>query len=68
MDGVKAAEPTTATVQAGCHGLSDEGPRVKGAKMDGRFILQEVPTRQVDGCNVRGEEKGGTMIILSGSA
>lgn len=26
--------------------------------------MQEVPTRQVDGCNVRGEEKGGRMIIL----
>lgn len=45
------------TVQAGCHDLSGEGARVKGAKMDGRFILQEEPTRQVDGFNVRGEEK-----------
>ena len=55
------------TEQAGCHDLLGEGTRVKGAKMDGRFILQEEPTRQVDGFNVRGEEKGGTRIILSGS-
>ena len=51
------------TEQAGCHDLLGEGTRVKGAKMDGRFILQEEPTRQVDGFNVRGEEKGGTRII-----
>lgn len=67
MDGVEAAELTTATVQAGCHDLANEGTRVKGMKMDGRFILQEEPARQVDRFNIRVEEKGGTRIILSGS-
>lgn len=64
---MEATELTTATVQAGCHDLSDEGTRVKGVKMDGRFLLQEEPTRQVVRFNIRGEEKGGTKIILSGS-
>lgn len=35
----------------------DEGPRVKEQKWMGDLFWQEVPTRQVDGCNVRGEEK-----------
>lgn len=42
----------------------DEGIWVKGMKMDGRFILQAEITRKADGFDVRGEQKGGTRIIL----
>ena len=64
MGNMKAAELTTAMVQARCHDPLDEGIWVKGMKMDGRFILQAEVTRKADRFDVRGEQKGGTRIIL----